>query len=103
MEKSGYATFSVKDKSTGKEWTEYPKNHLTVIQEKQMSFQPDMIWQYAQFLKEKYQSLGYKNIEIYGDTYVTLNGRPSRQYLPKDLNLASINRSDIYDYVLAEN
>ncbi len=102
MEKSGHADFTIKDRSTGKQWKEYPKDHLTNIQEKQMSFQPDMIWQYAKFLKEKYQKLGCRNIEIFTDAYVTLNGRPSRQFLPKDLNLTSIERDKIYNFILRE-
>ncbi len=103
MEKSGYSVFYVSDKNNGKKWTEYPKSHLSNIQEKQMSFQPDMIWQYAQFLKDKYQDLGYENIEVFTESYVALNGRPSRQYLPKDIDLTAISRSEIYNYVLAKN
>lgn len=103
MEKSGYSVYHISDKNTGKKWVEYPKHHLTDIQEKQMNFQPDMIWQYAQFLDKKYKGLGFDSIEIFVDSYVTLNGRPSKAYLPKDLNLISVSRNNIYNYVLAEN
>ncbi len=102
MEKNGYSVFYVEDKETGKRWAEYPKNHLTMIQEKQMSFQPDMIWQYARFLEIKYKEKGYKDVSVTVDTYVTLNGRPSRQYLSGNLNLLAVDRDDIYDHVLEE-
>jgi len=101
MEKSGYAVFSIADKNSEKKWIEYPKEKLTVIQEKQMSFQPDMIWQYAQFLKSKYDLQGY-DVSIKVKNYVTLNGRPSKEFISKEIDLVSIGRNDIYNYVQAE-
>ncbi|GHC47193.1 type I deoxyribonuclease HsdR [Ulvibacter litoralis] len=100
MEKTGYAVFTVIDSSSGKKWVEYPKNHLTDIQEKQMSFQPDMIWQYARFLEKKYKNNGHDTIEVYATVYVTLNGRPSRIYLSEEINLLSISRNEVYDYII---
>ena len=101
MEKNGYTTFNVSDKNSNKQWVEYPVNYLTVIQEKQMSFQPDMIWQYAIFLEKKYKSLGY-DVQVNVDSHVTLNGRPSKRFLSKDVNVLAIERNDMYDYVLEE-
>lgn len=101
MEKNGYAEFMVIDPNSGKRWVEYPSKNLTTIQEKQMSFQPDMIWQYAQFLQKKYQKRGFENCEVYVDCRVSLNGRRSQQYMNPKVNLANLKDVDaIYEYVL---
>ncbi|MEP1490129.1 MAG: HTTM domain-containing protein [Algibacter sp.] len=101
MEKNGFAEFTVIDKETNKRWKEYPSQRLSSIQEKQMSFQPDMIWQYAQFLKGKYEAKGFKTISIYVNSKVSLNGRPSKTFIDFKKNLVKIKSIDeIYDYVL---
>ncbi|WP_083264973.1 HTTM domain-containing protein [Urechidicola croceus] len=40
-----------------------------------MSFQPDMIWQFAQFIKEKYSTKNMDDCSIYVVSKVSLNGR----------------------------
>lgn len=87
MEKVGYVIFHVKDTDKEKTWEAYANDHLTPNQEKMMSTQPDMILQYAHFLKDKYENQGIKNVQIRAEAYVTLNGRGSRMFLDptKDL------------------
>lgn len=100
MEKNGFTEFTVIDNLTNKRWKEYPSNRLTAIQEKQMSFQPDMIWQYAQFLKEVYKNKGFSDISIYVNSKVSLNGRLSKAYIDSAKNLLDIKLVDnIYNYV----
>ncbi|MBE2223060.1 MAG: HTTM domain-containing protein, partial [Anaerolineae bacterium] len=55
VEKTGHATFFVRNPETGREWIALPSDYLTLQQEKQMSFQPDMIVQFAHFLAEQYE------------------------------------------------
>lgn len=101
MEKTGYTAFTVKDKKSGKQWKEYPSRRLSVIQEKQMNFQPDMIWQYAQYLKKIYQKKGIENPEIYVNSRVALNGRPSQVFISDDINLVSLKDiNEVYDLIL---
>ncbi|MEM6697950.1 MAG: HTTM domain-containing protein, partial [Bacteroidota bacterium] len=50
MEKSGNATFYVRDGETGKEGRVINSDFLNKHQEKQMAMQPDMILQFAHFL-----------------------------------------------------
>ena len=101
MEKNGFTEFVVKDNTSNKRWKEYPSNKLTTIQEKQMSFQPDMIWQYAQYLKETYNKNGFNDISIYVNSKVSLNGRTSRQFIDKSTDLLKVNHVDeIYKHVL---
>lgn len=91
MEKAGKTFFYVTDEETGRSGEAMMDNDLTVNQEKMMSTQPDMIIQYAHFLKEKYQKLGIKNPKITVESYVTLNGEGSRLYVNKYVDLTKVN------------
>lgn len=88
MEKAGTTFFYVRDKTTGKETEVSNCDYLTPMQEKMMSTQPDMMIQYAQFLKKHYEELGMKNTEIVAEAYVTLNGRPSQLMVDKKTDLS---------------
>ena len=101
MEKIGATEFTIIDKKTNKRWIEYPKNHLSSLQEQQMSFQPDMIWQYAQFLKEKYAKISIDDVAIFVDAKVSLNGRISQKFINPKKDLTEIKSVDaVYDFVL---
>ncbi|MEM6724236.1 MAG: HTTM domain-containing protein, partial [Bacteroidota bacterium] len=100
VDKKGLTTFKVYNHDSNAEWRIDPLEHLTPVQNLYMSYQADMIWQFAQFLKTDLNAKGFTNISIYPDSFVTLNGRPSKRYLPTDLDLLSIKMSHIYRYVL---
>lgn len=101
MEKNGHTDFEVVDNESQKRYIVYPTEYLTNIQEKQMSFQPDMIWQFAQFLGQELNPNGEKDISIYVNSKVSLNGRPSQDYIDKTRDLLEIKSVNaIYDYVL---
>ncbi len=101
MEKTGHTIFTVKDAKNNKQWKEYPSNRLTEIQETQMSFQPDMIWQYAQHLEAIFKEKGVENPEIYVDAKVALNGRRSQLFIEPSLDLTSLDDVDaVYDYIV---
>ena len=93
MEKAGYTQFKVMDSMTGK--TVYINNHdhLTAFQEKQMSFQPDFILEYAHYLHDFYARKGMADPAVYADSYVALNGRLSTRYIDPKVNLAKQNES----------
>lgn len=99
-EKGGSAIFKVKDNNSDKIWTIYPSEYLTQIQEKQMSYQADMIWLFAQYLEAKFQQKGYEYISIFVENKVTFNGRSSQTYLPNNLDLLTISEDNIYDFVV---
>lgn len=87
MEKAGYAIFHVTDKNTGKQWEIYAHDYLSPMQEKQMSTQPDLLLQYAHFLKRKLEQEGFFDVEIRAEVYVTLNGRENRLLLDPTIDL----------------
>ncbi len=90
MEKAGYVTFHVKDNNTGKQWDINNYEYLTTHQEKMMSTQPDMIVQFAHYIQDHYERLGYTNTAIYADAYVSLNGQKSQLFLDNALDLTEV-------------
>ena len=90
MEKAGTATFYVKDRSTGREGVVDNSEFLNLHQEKQMSFQPDMILQYAHLLHDYYVKKGMADPIVRAEVYVTLNGRPSQLFINPTIDLAKI-------------
>lgn len=77
IEKAGTAFFYIRDKRTEKKIEINNGEYLTPMQEKMMATQPDMLIQYAHFLKKAYQQKGFEDPEVLAESYVTLNGRPS--------------------------
>lgn len=73
--KSGITKFIIVDNNTKKQHYYKLRNLLTSKQIRVMKTKPDMIWQTAQMIKEEYQKNG-KNISIYIDSQVSVNGRP---------------------------
>jgi hypothetical protein len=90
MEKAGTATFYVKDATTGREGEVLNGEFLNAHQEKQMAMQPDMILQFAHFLKQHYEKQGLSNPAVRAEVYVTLNARPSRLLIDPNLDLTKI-------------
>jgi hypothetical protein len=91
VEKSGSATFYIKDSASPKKQEIVNGSHLTFYQEKQMAIQPDFILQYAHFLKEEYETKhGFKDAIVTVEAYVAMNGRSSRQFIDPTVNLSKI-------------
>lgn len=93
MEKAGYVTFRVKEKNKEKAVLVYPYEYLTPQQEKMMATQPDMILQFAHYLKKEFEKKGFDHPEVTVESYVTLNGRPSRPFIHPEINLAVQKRN----------
>lgn len=89
MEKAGNATFHVEDSKTGKKIEVNNRDFLTVNQEKMMSTQPDMMVQYAHYLKEYYEQQGLANAKVYADVYVSLNGSGSTRFIDPSVDLSA--------------
>lgn len=87
MEKAGISTFKIVDGETENFFYVNNLDFLTEFQEKQMSFQPDFILEYAHYLGDHFTSQGHKNVEVYVDSYVSLNGRLSQPYIDNKVNL----------------
>lgn len=93
MEKAGTAFFYVKDKTSGREIEIDNKHYLTYVQEKMMATQPDMMIDYAKFLKKEYEKKGFTDPVIRAQSYVTINGSGSREFINDTVDLSKQSNS----------
>ncbi|SMG53687.1 Vitamin K-dependent gamma-carboxylase [Marivirga sericea] len=92
MEKVGYTQFTVSIPEQNRSFEVLPNQFLTPVQEKMMNTQPDMILQFSHFLRDKYESETDKEVEIYVQSYATINGKGSRPFIDPNVDLASMKR-----------
>lgn len=93
VEKVGSVTFFVRDPASGRQWTVNPNTYLTRVQEAQMSFQPDMILQFAHFLDDQFRQQGSGDVEVRAEAYVSYNGRASRLLIDPSVDLSQQQNS----------
>lgn len=87
MEKNASLEYHIKIKNTGEEFSVKPNDFLTKIQARQMSFQPDMILQFAHYLHQYYLENGIGDTEIKAECYASLNGRGSQLLINPKIDL----------------
>ena len=87
VEKIGYTTFKIKSKNSESYFYVNNEEFLTSFQEKQMSFQPDFILEYAHYLGDYYLNKGYGRVEVYAESYVSLNGRSNKRFVNSEVDL----------------
>ncbi|TVZ52501.1 HTTM domain-containing protein [Dokdonia sp. Hel_I_53] len=87
--KGGAVTFTMEDKATGKRRVLNYKEYLTKNQQRNIRSKPDIIWQFAQYVKREQQALG-KDVAIYVKCRVRVNGRPSKLLIDPEVDLASV-------------
>ena len=93
IEKKGYTNFKIIDSISKKAFYVENSDFLTAFQEKQMSFQPDFIIEYAHYLGDHFKGQGHKNIQVFADSYVGLNGRSSKRFIDNKVDLYKKNES----------
>ena len=104
IEKRGDTRFKVKDSISGKFFYVRNENFLTPFQIKQMSFQPDFILEYAHYLGEHFEEKGMKNIQVFTDSFVALNGRSSQRFINPNVDLLTKKESFLNkDWILPLN
>lgn len=99
-EKTGHVRFLVRNQMTGaSEWHD-PRSMLTEWQLRQMASQPDLIRAYAQDLGRSFEEKTGQVYEVYPESFIALNGKPSQPYLRRDVNLMQVSRAnDIYQWL----
>ena len=94
IEKTAETSFRIVNPNDNKSITVINSHYLTDFQEKQMSFQPDMILEYAHFLGNEFKWFGYgDDVHVFVDSYVSLNGRKSQRFINNSVNLYSEKKS----------
>jgi hypothetical protein len=92
-EKTGQVSFRVTDPASGKTWTVLPSDDLSPFQEKQMAFQPDLVWQYAQRVERRFHAAGHPDVAVFADAYASVNGGPTRRLIDPSVDLTRAPRS----------
>lgn len=93
MEKAGMCTFYVNTGEKGRPIEVDNSEHLTYLQERMMATQPDMILQYAHYLKEKYRTETDPAPSVFAESIVTLQGQRSKTFIDPAVNLAETERN----------
>ncbi|WP_296380201.1 HTTM domain-containing protein [Winogradskyella sp.] len=86
--KSGSVNYSVIDAETNNPIPIKLNDYLTKKQKRGASTKPDMIWQFAQHLKQDFAQKG-KTVKVYVRAYVGINGKPSKQLIDPNVNIAN--------------
>lgn len=98
-DKDAYVIFRVTDPATDTTWEVDLESELTPRQIRKMSHRPDMIYYYAQHLKQVTQAAGIENPIIQVEGWASLNGRPYQPFIDPEVNLAAID--DYYSNIFA--
>lgn len=88
--KSAINVFFITDEKGNKSKLELDQ-YLTKRQQMEMGTQPDMMWQFAQFLKHKYAK-DNKYIKVTVASFCSLNGRPNQLFVKSDFDLAGLSK-----------
>lgn len=88
--KNGIIKFKVVDKAKPQDTIVVDqKEYLSSKQLRAMPSKPDLIWQFAQRLEEEYGKRG-KEVEIYVESKVSVNGRPYKPFIDPSVDLAAL-------------
>lgn len=87
--KSGIAHYQVIDKSTNEKTIIKLDDYLTKKQKALASSRPDVIWQFAQHLKEEFDSQG-KEVSVHVDCRISVNRRPLKQLISPKIDMATV-------------
>ncbi|GAA3644709.1 HTTM domain-containing protein [Flavivirga jejuensis] len=87
--KSSKTTYRIKDKDSGKKSIVNLNDYLSRKQKRSASTKPDVIWQFAQYLKQKFKDNG-QDIAVYVDCKISVNGKPYKTLINPDVDLANV-------------
>lgn len=85
--KQGHGHFIVENKKTGERDKVISRNYLSHKQNRKLYTHPDMILQFAHYLRDVYQKEG-KEVAVYAEIKVRLNGRPYHVYVDPEVDLS---------------
>ncbi|WP_179344420.1 HTTM domain-containing protein [Winogradskyella ursingii] len=86
--KGGRTSYTVIDTKTNNAIRINLDDYLTKKQQRGASNKPDVIWQFAQHLKKKFAQEG-QDVKVYVTSYVSVNGKPSKQLIDPEVDLAN--------------
>lgn len=88
--KSASTQFYLVEKGSDKRERIQLKDYLTDLQSSRVKARPDMIWQFAQYVKKQKAKEG-KDVEIYVSSRVSINGGPYHPFIDDKIDIAAEN------------
>lgn len=88
--KGSSVTFHVRDPRSGQHWQVGAEDYLSGLQVREMGEQPDLILQFAHYLRGEFARRGFDGVEIRADALVSLNGRASRNLVDPRVDLTHV-------------
>lgn len=89
--KSGWSRFYVIEQN-GTRTVVDPANFLNAKQTHHLACNPDLLWQFSQFLDHKYQQQGKGDVQVFVDTACSLNTREPAPLLNRLVDISAIER-----------
>ena len=88
--RQGIISFRVIDKQNNQTIPIQLDTYLTYKQQRSFSAKPDMIWQFAQFRKRTYKEEANRDVMVFVDCQVRINGKPFKQLIDQEVDLAFV-------------
>lgn len=88
--KSGYTTYRVVDAKTNVVIPIKMDDYLTRNQQKTASTKPDVIWQFAQYLKKDFAKKGI-DVKVFVNANVRVNGKDMQPLIDPEVDLANVD------------
>ena len=88
--KSGNLYYKVYDPVSKKSWKIEPSRIFSLSHMRTLSTSPDIIWQYAQYIKKGFENKGYPAVKVFAIGTVSLNRNPARPLVDPGTDLASV-------------
>ena len=89
---AGIVTYKVVDKATNNTIPIKLRDYLSEKQSRIAATKPDIIWQFAQYLKKDFKAKGI-DVEVYVNCKKSVNGKPFKQLINSKVDLASVKWS----------
>jgi vitamin K-dependent gamma-carboxylase len=99
--KEGTLEYLLTDKSSGRSWTVTPKEQLTERQQRKVVGHPDLMLQYAHYLRDAYRRDHGIDVAVHANTFVGLNYRKPQRFVDQHVDLAQQSHGLMpYDWIL---
>jgi len=86
--KSGTVNYRVVDKATNTRIPIRLDDYLTIKQKRIAATKPDIIWQFSQYLKQKFDAEGI-DVSVFVNCKIMVNGSPSQALIDPEIDLAA--------------
>ena len=87
--KIGLAEFTVI--ADGKKYEIDLRERLARHQRNDVATKPDMMFLFSRYLEKEFEEMGYREVEVYARTRISVNGRPYHHFTDESIDLTEVN------------